>query len=147
MAGKWVEGSVFVGAAHGLNVQFALADDGRVTASCRLRDAHQGPPGYAHGGVLASLLDEAMSAAAWLAGYSVVAVHLDFDYRRAVPIGAAIVIEGAVTGTEGDDARKVFTNGTILLEGVPAVSGSGIFVQAPQLFDRPGFRLREEDTH
>ena len=36
----------------------------------------EGPPGHAHGGSMAAVLDEAMGAAAWMEGHLVVAVRL-----------------------------------------------------------------------
>lgn len=138
-----LQGSVFVGSPQGLGVQFKLREDGVVVAECKLSANHEGPPRHAHGGALASLLDEAMGAAAWLAGYRVVAVHLECDYRLAVPLDTDIVVEGRVERHEG---RKVFTSSIIILNGSPAVTGKGIFVEAPQFFDEPGFHVIEENS-
>ena len=112
-------------------VQFYALEAGGVAADTVVKELQQGPPGYAHGGVLASLLDEAMGAACWLSGGRTVSAHLDFDYKRPVPLGVAIHITAQVERREG---RKLFTIGSIHLEeGSLAVSGSGIFVDAPQL--------------
>ena len=74
-----------------------------------------------------------MGAAAWFTGKRVLAVHLSFDYLQPVPVGAAIRIRASVERQEG---RKVFTTGVILLpDDAVAVRGSGIFVEAPSLFD------------
>ena len=123
-----------------MGAQFYLLEDGTVTADFTIGDAQQGPPGYAHGGVLASLLDEAMGGASWSAGNRTLSVHLGFDYKRPVPVGERIHISGKVDGREG---RKVFTSGTILLaDGSVAVSGNGIFVDAPQILSSTvGFTL------
>ena len=43
-----------------------------------------GPPGCVHGGCIAAVLDEAMGAATWLAGYSVLAARLTVRFRRPV---------------------------------------------------------------
>jgi acyl-coenzyme A thioesterase PaaI-like protein len=143
MVGKkpLIRGSAFVSSAQGMSVEFWLHDDGHVSAECRLSASQEGPPQHAHGGALASLIDEAMGAAAWAAGYRVVAVHLDFDYFRAVPLGASISIRGQV---ESVDGRKVFTSGAVVLNGETAVKGKGVFVEAPQFFDQPGFQVVEE---
>lgn len=42
----------------------------------------EGPPGHAHGGSMAAVLDEAMGAGAWLAGHAVVAAKLTINFRR-----------------------------------------------------------------
>jgi acyl-coenzyme A thioesterase PaaI-like protein len=135
-----VRGSKFVSSAQGMSVEFWLDEDGQVSAACRLQTPQEGPPQHAHGGALASLIDEAMGAAAWAGGYRVVAVHLEFDYYRAVPLGVEITVSGRIELVEG---RKVFTSGAILLDGQTAVSGKGVFVEAPQFFEQPGFHVIE----
>jgi uncharacterized protein (TIGR00369 family) len=122
-----------------LGAQFYAEVDGSVAASVLIDARQEGPPGYAHGGALAALLDEAMGAAVWYSGVRVAAVHLTFDYKRAVPLGVQARITGHIRRREG---RKVFTDGAILLpDGAVAVTASGIFVDAPQIFPEggPGF--------
>jgi uncharacterized protein (TIGR00369 family) len=122
-----------------LGAQFYAEDDGAVTASVVIDARHEGPPGYAHGGTLAALLDEAMGASVWFSGSRVAAVHLSFDYKCAVAVGMLVRVVGRVERREG---RKVYTTGTILLpDETIAVSALGIFVEAPQIFPEggPGF--------
>jgi acyl-coenzyme A thioesterase PaaI-like protein len=117
---------------RGLEVTWRAAADGTVYTEVSLGEDHQGPPGHVHGGASAALLDEAMGAATWVAGYGVVAVHLECDYRCPLPLGRPFRVEGRVTGSE---RKKVFTSGTITLEdGTVAVEGKGIYVTAPQFF-------------
>jgi acyl-coenzyme A thioesterase PaaI-like protein len=70
-----------------------------------------GPPGHAHGGSVAAALDEAMGAAAWHAGYPVVAARLTIDFRDMVPLGSRNTIEARVEQVNG---RKVETRGRLL---------------------------------
>jgi uncharacterized protein (TIGR00369 family) len=115
-----------------LGAQFYAEEDGSVEARVLIDARHEGPPGYAHGGALAALLDEAMGAAVWFSGVRVAAVHLSFDFKRAVPLGALAQVFGRVERREG---RKVFTEGVILLpDGTVAARATGIFVDAPQIF-------------
>jgi len=44
---------------HGIGVQWWVREDGTVYARVTFREAQQGPPGHAHGGALAAVLDEA----------------------------------------------------------------------------------------
>ncbi len=93
--------------------------------------AQQGPPGHVHGGASAAVLDEAMGAAVWRAGLRVVAVNLEINYRRALPLGEKVVISARV---EEKQARKVLTSGEMRLpDGSVAVTGRGIYVPAPHL--------------
>ncbi len=110
-----------------------LHSDNSVIAAVALTERQAGPPAYAHGGALAALIDEAMGAAAHLSGSRVVAVHLSFDYKQPVPLGVIVQITGKI---ESKDGRKVFTLGSVTLpNGTVAVTGRGIFVEAPQFFD------------
>lgn len=119
---------------HNMGVTWYARDDGAVVTEVTLTEAQQGPPGYAHGGASAALLDEAMGAAVWRAGYTVVAVNLEVEYRRPVLLGEPVHVEGVVVETEG---RAVRTRGEICLaDGTVAVVARGIYVEAPQLFDR-----------
>ncbi|MEU9342694.1 PaaI family thioesterase [Streptomyces sp. NPDC048278] len=95
---------------------------------CTLGLAHEGPPGYGHGGMSAMLLDELMGRACATAGMPGMTVSLRMTYHRPVPLETPLRIFARVTGT---DDRKVFVDGTIVTEADPAkplVTGDGVFV-------------------
>jgi uncharacterized protein (TIGR00369 family) len=123
---------------HSIGVTWFLnEDDGSISAEIVFSEAQQGPPGHAHGGATAAVLDEAMGAAVWRAGYSVAAVHLEVDYRRPVPLGEKVTIRGRIT-ERGE--HKILTGAEIVLaEGIIAASGRGVYVVAPQLFGKVSF--------
>jgi uncharacterized protein (TIGR00369 family) len=113
-------------------------DQGRVSTTVTLDLGYQGPPGYVHGGASAALLDEAMGAAVWHAGYQVVAVNLEVEYRRPLPLGEELRIWSEVVENNG---RTVRARGEILLpDGTVGVIGRGIYVEAPQFFEHTMFR-------
>lgn len=86
----------------------------------------QGPPLHAHGGAIAAVLDEAMGTCAWMNGHMVVAVNIDVDYRRMVPLGQPLVLRCALTRVEG---RKVFAHGDLCTaDGEILAESEGIFV-------------------
>lgn len=86
----------------------------------------EGPPGHAHGGATAAVLDEAMGAAAWMEGWVVVAVHLEVDFQRMVPLGTDAWMEARV---ESVDGRKVLTRGRLHdAAGESFATASGLFV-------------------
>jgi len=64
----------------------------------------EGPPGHAHGGSVAAVLDEALGAAAWLAGHPAVVARLTVDMRDLIPLGTDATIVAGVDTVEG---RKV----------------------------------------
>ena len=117
----------------GMGVVWYALDDKSIFAEVTLNDAQQGPPGFAHGGASAALLDEAMGAAVWLAGYRVASVNLNISYHKPVPLGSPFTVTARV---KEQGSKKVTGMGEIrLADGTLAVSGEGIFVQAPQLFN------------
>ncbi|MFI2719173.1 PaaI family thioesterase [Streptomyces collinus] len=94
-------------------VRITPTDDGLV-GHCTLGIAHEGPPGYGHGGMSAMLLDELMGQACTAAGSPGLTVSLQMRYHRPIPLETPLRILGRVTGT---DQRKVFAAGSITTEG------------------------------
>lgn len=87
----------------------------------------EGPPGHSHGGAIAAVLDEAMGAAAWLAGHLVVAVHLATDFRRMLPLGTDAHLEAWIESVE---RRKVAARGRLFDDGgEPFAEARGLFLE------------------
>lgn len=76
----------------GLRLRFFLGEDGAVVCHTRLARRFSGPPGHAHGGVIATLLDEAMSKANRARGVIAMTRHMEVEYLRPVPLAAAIIL-------------------------------------------------------
>lgn len=94
-------------------------------------DYHQGAPGLAHGGVIATAMDEAMGALTRLLILPVVTVHLEVDYLKPVPVGATLHIRADIAGQVG---RKLYTAAQAHLEvpdGPLAVESAALFLQVP----------------
>jgi uncharacterized protein (TIGR00369 family) len=80
----------------GLKVAFRW-DGKEATAEFTPDRNHQGWLGVVHGGILSSLLDEAMSWAALFSGTSTVTARMQTRFRRSLPIDQPIVITGSLT--------------------------------------------------
>lgn len=88
--------------------------------------AAQGPPGHAHGGSMAALLDEAMGGAAWMNGHPVVAAELTARFRAMLPLNSRVIVEAWVQSVEG---RKVRTRGVLRSEdGRLYAEGEALFI-------------------
>lgn len=122
---------------NGLGLRWYVGDDGLIHTSFTLTSAQQGPPGHAHGGVLAAILDEIMGTAAWHGGHMVLAANLNIDFRLPVPLGIPLTATGSISHQDG---RKVFTRGEIKLpDQNVATVGKGLFIEDKKLFiDRDG---------
>jgi uncharacterized protein (TIGR00369 family) len=122
---------------HSVGITWYQDEDGSIHAEMVFKEAHQGPPGHVHGGASAAVLDEAMGASVWRAGYSVVAVNLEINYSQPVPLGQNIIIEARIAEVL---PRKILTTSEMRLpDGSIAVTGRGIYVEAPHLFKNANF--------
>lgn len=87
----------------------------------------EGPPGHAHGGAVAAVLDEIMGAASWLIHYPALAAHLETNFRKKMPLGQIVWFEARVTGTE---RKKVFTSARLYLPNLGNLcDATAIFVR------------------
>jgi uncharacterized protein (TIGR00369 family) len=126
---------------HSIGLTWWVDDEGILTSEFTLNEAQQGPPQHAHGGASAAILDEAMGLVVWAAGHKVAAVNLEINYHKPLPLKVPLSLEARITQI---DERKIFSTGEIRLpEGTTAVSGRGIYVVAPVLFEK--VRLGGED--
>jgi acyl-coenzyme A thioesterase PaaI-like protein len=106
---------------------FRREKDGRLVGRAWFGPGAQGPPGHAHGGSMAAVLDEAMGAAAWMEGHLVVAVRLCTSFQRMLPLGTDALLEAWVERLEG---RKVWTLCRLLDEdGEPFAEADALFVK------------------
>lgn len=80
----------------GLRVVFNW--DGKVaTGEFKPSRLHQGWSGLVHGGIIACLLDEAMSFASYSEGLSTITARMQSRFKRALPIDEPLIITGRVT--------------------------------------------------
>ncbi len=111
----------------GLRLEFLLAEDGTIVCLPTVPICFEGPTGYLHGGIIATLLDETMSKSVRASGRTAVTSHLEIDYLRPVPSGTPIRLEGRVVRSEG---RKHWTEARILNgRGTPLARAEGLFVE------------------
>ncbi len=116
------------GAANsgGMQLKFFLAPDGTVVCLPTVPDRFQGPPGYVHGGILATLLDEIMSKPVRALGVRAMTRQMEIDYLRPVPTETPLHLEGRLLKSEG---RKHWTEARILSpEGRLLAKAKGLFV-------------------
>ncbi|XP_020653931.3 acyl-coenzyme A thioesterase THEM4 [Pogona vitticeps] len=70
----------------------------------------EGPPGCAHGGSIATILDSVLGVLALCVVGRVMTANLNINYKSPVPLGPAVLVESKLDRTEG---RKVFVTGEI----------------------------------
>jgi uncharacterized protein (TIGR00369 family) len=111
----------------GLHLEFLLSEDASVVCLAAVPDTFEGPPGYVHGGIIATLMDETMSKSVRVRGLRAMTRQMEIDYLRPVHSGAPIRLEGRVVRSEG---RKHWTEAKILnSEGTVLAQGNGLFIE------------------
>ena len=100
-----------------------------------VKQDHQGPPGYAHGGVIATALDEAMALLLHGQGTYALTGRLELELKAPAPVGSFIEVEADVMEVDGRrrtlEASASGDDGTIAL-------ARGTFVELERGEDSPG---------
>lgn len=115
------------GAEHptGLHLQMSGAGE-HIEGFFVVTEHHQGAPGLAHGGVIAAAMDESMGFVLYLLGTMAVTANLNVNFRRPVPVGSRLEMEGGVDRVEG---RKIFARMTGRVNGEIAVEATALFLK------------------
>jgi uncharacterized protein (TIGR00369 family) len=105
----------------GLRLKFDVDERDRVVCHTKIPKRFQGPPGHVHGGIIATLLDEAMSKANRHFGVVAMTRQMDVEYLKPVPLSTAIVITSRHVSAAGRkhhcEAEIAGVDGTILAKG------------------------------
>jgi acyl-coenzyme A thioesterase PaaI-like protein len=94
-------------------------------ASVVLGSLYEGPPGRAHGGVLALLFDSALTSLVQHEGRLAVTGTLNLRYVRPTPLHRELQIEVHI---DEQLQRKVLASGYVVCDGERTVEASGVFV-------------------
>ncbi len=115
---------------YGLRLRFVQIGPVEVMAEFEPGAVHEGFAGVVHGGIVTTLLDEAMAWAAFAAGAWVVTARLDVRFRRPVVVGEPVRVFGRV---RDDRRRLVEVDGRVarVADGVLLAEASGAFVRVP----------------
>jgi acyl-coenzyme A thioesterase PaaI-like protein len=133
---SWQWGNAAVGLRNAAAPPMTVRSDpsGLVHADVTLGAAHEGPPGQAHGGIAALLLDHLMGVTASRSGRPMMTGTLTLRYRRTTRLGP-VRVEGRIDRHEG---LKTIVLARILdAEGV-TVEAEGIFVVPRWARERSG---------
>jgi acyl-coenzyme A thioesterase PaaI-like protein len=115
----------------GLQLEVDARDDGSVAGRFFVKQDHQGPPGYAHGGILATALDEAMALLVHAQGVHALTTGLELRLRAPAPIGAFVDV---VARLEERAGRRLEVSCTAVSDGTEVATARGTFVEV----ERPG---------
>ena len=130
----------------GLHLRFA-ADGDSVRASFIPSPDHQGFGGIVHGGIISTILDEAMAWATAHSGFWAMTGDIRVRFRRPLTIGESAVVMARVSGARG---RLVTTVGERALasDGSSIATATATFVKVDAELEAAwrAQYLRESDT-
>jgi len=115
---------------QGLHLHFEVEstypDQVSASATIELTKIHEGPPGCVHGGIIATMLDEAMSKLNRPLKLVAMTRHMEVDYLRPVRVGTPLKIISRHVRREG---KKIFHAAEILgPDGNVLARAKGLFV-------------------
>ena len=90
---------------------------------------HEGPPGHIHGGIVATLLDEAMSKLNRPLNVLAMTRHMEVDYLRPVPLYQPLVLTRHLSRHLTREGRKLFHQAEIQRpDGTVLARAKGLFI-------------------
>ena len=113
--------------AAGMKLVFELDFDAkRIRGRFAIGENYAGGGGFAHGGIIAVVLDEAMGKLSKLTEEKAVTAEMNIEYHKPIPVGREIVVEG---WQEEEKGRNRFRVGEIRdTQGNLLARGTGRFV-------------------
>lgn len=106
-------------------LRFEQCEDGSSLARAEFPRQYQGPPGLVHGGISGLVLDVAMAVANSSAGRAGMTAEMTLRYLRPTPLYTEVAVRGRHMRVEG---RKVWSQGTIEVDGEPTVVCDALFI-------------------
>jgi acyl-coenzyme A thioesterase PaaI-like protein len=105
----------------GLHLDFEPEGVSGVRTTCVIPERFQGFAGIAHGGILATILDECMVNTVWLRGITAVTARLEIRLRRPVGLGERVTFRAEVLreSSMGFEvtSRAEADDGTVVADG------------------------------
>ena len=121
----------------GMKLKFYLDEESRRTVcEFKLSRRYTGPPGHAHGGIIATILDEAMGKVNKFRSVVALTKSMEIEYMKPVPLGKKLTVTGRErevnARTHINVAEITNENGEILARS----TGTFIAVDVSQIFAR-----------
>ena len=121
--------------SRSLSVEFAASDDGRVQARFDCDKAFEGYAGILHGGVIASLLDGAMTNCMFAHGIPAITAELNVRFRHPVVTSHAATVRAWV---ERSSPPLHLLRAEVVQDQQLKATAHGKFMERPQLADGEG---------
>ena len=110
----------------GLQLELERIDGGSVRGRFFVKQDHQGPPGYAHGGIVATALDEAMALLIHDEGTYALTTRLEIDLEAPAPVGEFLEVEARLVEHDG---RRLTLSAEARADDKVVGRATGVFVE------------------
>jgi uncharacterized protein (TIGR00369 family) len=111
----------------GMRLKFTLDEDRQVfVCDFRLSKRYTGPPGHCHGGIIATILDDAMGKVNKLRQVIALTREMTVEYLKPVPLHKPLRVEGrevSVHGTQHINAAAIYNQ-----KGEVLARSKGVFI-------------------
>ena len=123
---RWSDRGAMSGRSNPVAPPIRVEMDGEV-ARCKLvlSEAYAGPPGIAHGGIVAACFDQVCGHCAVSNGYPGMTVRLEIRYAKPVRLHTDLEFEAEVSGALG---RQATVTGSVSHQGVSLATCKAVFV-------------------
>lgn len=105
---------------YGLHLKFSL-HEGKVSSEFVPQKIHQGYKDIIHGGIISTIIDEAMVKAALMQGIPAVTAEITMRFKNPLTVGEKVIVEAIITKRDKKiietSARMKKTDGTLIAEG------------------------------
>lgn len=91
-----------------MRLRFYIDEQARqAVCNFRLTRRYQGPPGHAHGGIIATILDEAMGKVNKLSKVVALTRAMNVEYLKPVPLGKPLTVTACQQNVNGREHTNV----------------------------------------
>jgi acyl-coenzyme A thioesterase PaaI-like protein len=111
----------------GLGLVFKKKSNGGVQAECIIDERYQGYPGVLQGGIVATILDCAMTNCLFADGVEAMTVRLNVQFHEVVLVNENLIVEAELTSRRG---RVYELKASITQRGEIKASASARFMRA-----------------
>jgi uncharacterized protein (TIGR00369 family) len=124
---------------QGMRLKFTLDEESR-RAIChfKLSRKYTGPPGHAHGGIIATILDEAMGKVNKFRNVLALTGSMEIKYVRPVPLGQPLTVTGFEKSVDGRRHTNMAEISNAKGEVLACSTGTFIAIDPEKMFSRHG---------
>jgi uncharacterized protein (TIGR00369 family) len=124
---------------QGMRLKFSLDEESR-QAIChfKLSRKYTGPPGHAHGGIIATILDEAMGKVNKFRNVLALTASMEINYLKPVPLVQALTVTSSEQNVDGRRHTNTAEISNAKGEVLARSTGTFIAINPEKMFARQG---------